>query len=142
MTYAVSKRGGRTAGIAARLLAVALALVAALHVYWALGGEWGLAAALGRDDVDSGPGLRVAAAVVAILLALAAASVLARVGTWKLPLPWRLLSVGAWLVVAALVLVAVANAMSTTSLERFGFAPLALALAALALIVARAERPS
>ena len=124
----------------AAVLAGALALAGALHVYWLLGGEWGLAAALGREDVDSSPGLRVAAAVIALLLGLAAAGVLVRVGVWRLAVPARVLSTGAWLLVAALTLVAVANATSSTTLERFGFAPAALVLAALAVIVARADR--
>ncbi len=126
----------------ALVLVAALGALALLHVYWALGGEFGLAAALGRESVDPTAGLRAGGAVIAFLLVLAAAGVLARVGLWKSPVPWGLLRVGAWVLVAALALVAVANATAQTSLERYAFAPAALALAVLAAIVARSKRPS
>ena len=139
-TYSVSTSPRRAPAAAAIALSLALGLAAALQLYWTLGGEWGLAAALGEEDVESTAGLRVASAVIALLLAVAAAGVLARVGLWRLPLPRRLLAVGPWLLAAALLLVAATNAVGRTSLERFGLAPLALALALLAVVVARSER--
>ena len=126
---------------AASILAAALALLSALHVYWALGGERWLAAALGRENAEATAGVRVAAAAIAVLLVAAAAGVLARAGVWRAPLPWRVVSVGAWLLAGALALAAVANLTGKTSLERFGFAPLALVLALLAAFVAWSERP-
>lgn len=139
-TYSVSNGRGRAPAAAAIALSLALALAAGFQLFWTLGGEWGLAAALGEDEVEATAGLRVASAVIALLLAVAAAGVLARVGLWRLPLPRRLLAVGPWVLAAALVLVAAANAVGETSLERFGFAPIALTLAVLAVVVARSER--
>ncbi len=127
-----------TAGYA---LAATLAAVAAVHVYWVLGGSWGVAAALGRDEVDVSPALRIAAGAVAAGLAVAALGILARVGVWGDALPWTLIRWGTWLLAAVLVLVAAVNALAPTSLERFVFAPLALTLAVLAVVVAVSERP-
>lgn len=126
--------------IAGYALAASLTAVAAVHVYWTLGGSWGLAEALGSEEVDASPGLRVAAGAVAVALAVAASGVLARVGVWGSGLPWALVRWGTWVLAAVLVLVAAVNALASTSLERFLFAPLALGLAALAVVVAVSER--
>ena len=48
-------------GRTACTLSVALTILAILHFYWAFGGTWGLAAALGRQHIDPSHGLRVAA---------------------------------------------------------------------------------
>lgn len=130
-----------TAKASAHVLGGALGALAGLHLYWALGGEWGLAGALGRDHVDATNEIRAAAGVVVVVLAVATAGVLARVGVWGGGLPWPLLKWGAWVLAGGLALVAVGNAMSSTSLERVVFAPAALALAVLATLVARSERP-
>jgi hypothetical protein len=39
-------------------LSVALTVLSVLHFYWALGGTWGLAAALGRPETDVSTGAR------------------------------------------------------------------------------------
>ena len=127
--------------IPAYVLAAALAALAGLHLYWALGGRWGLSAALGRPRVDATATVRAAAAVIVLALAVAAAGVLARVGVWGRWLPWSLLKWGGWVLVGGLVLVALANATSSTGLEQVVFAPIALGLAVLATAVARSERP-
>ena len=124
------------------ILAAALAALCALHVYWVFGGEFGLAAALGEEAVEPSAGLRAAAALFALLLASAAAGVLARVGVWSLPVPWTLLRFGAWVLVVAFGLVALVNATAQTALERYAFAPAALALTLVAVMVARSEPPS
>ena len=122
-------------------LSLALALLGVLHLYWACGGNWGLAAALGRDQVDPGVGLRLAAGLVACGLVAAGAVVLGRVGLWGRFLPWLLFSWGTWALGVALLLGAVLNFTAATWLERLLFAPIALALAALALGVARSPCP-
>lgn len=62
----------------AALLIVALAAgAAATHVYWMLGGTWGL------GGTDSSTGIRVVAAAVLVLLLLAELVVLARAGWWR-----------------------------------------------------------
>lgn len=123
------------------LLSTALFILSVLHLYWAFGGNWGLAAALGREEIDASSGLRIAAGAVAIALLIAAVGVLGRIGLWGDFLPWVLFSWGTWALVAALVLAALLNFTASTWTERLVFAPLALALGALALVIARSPRP-
>ncbi len=127
------------AGLA--IVAVLVSMVG-LHAYWAAGGRWGLAAALGRSEVDPTASLRLAAAVVCIALSVASLGVLARVGISRLPIPWFVLKWGTWTLAAVLALVALANATSSTALEQAVFAPAALVLALLATLVARSPRPT
>ena len=54
----------------------------ATHVYWMLGGTWGLYTRGVRDEVAT-TGTRVVAAVVVLLLVVAVLVVLARVGWWQ-----------------------------------------------------------
>lgn len=62
----------------AALLIVALAAgPAATHLYWMLGGTWGLGGS------DSSTGTRVVAALVVLLIVAAVLVVLARVGSWQ-----------------------------------------------------------
>jgi hypothetical protein len=90
-------------------LAATFAALAALHVYWALGGRWGSVAAI--PEVKGAPAFRpgtAATLVVAALLALAAAVVAMRahlVEVAAVP-PWlvRSASWGLTLVLAARVL--------------------------------------
>ena len=64
--------------VVAVLLIVALAAgPAATHLYWMLGGTWGLGGA------ESSTGIRVVAAGVLMLLVAAVLLVLARVGLWQ-----------------------------------------------------------
>ncbi len=126
---------------AAYVLSVALTILSVLHLYWAFGGSWGLAAALGRQEIDASTGLRIAAGAVAIALLIAAVGVLGRVGLWGDFLPWVLFSWGTWALVGALFLAALLNLTARTWTERLVFAPIALALAALALFIARSSRP-
>jgi hypothetical protein len=124
----------------ASALSVALTVLSALHWYWAFGGSWGLAAALGREEIDASTGLRVAAAAVAVALLVAGVGVLGRVGLWGGFLPWVLFSWGTWLLVSALFLAALVNLTARTWMERLVFTPVAVALGVLALIVARSPR--
>ena len=125
----------------AYVLSIALTILSVLHLYWAFGGTWGLAAALGRQDIDASTGLRIAAGAVAIALLIAAVGVLGRVGLWGDFLPWVLFSWGTWALVAALFLATLLNLTARTWTERLVFAPIALALGVLALIIARSPRP-
>ena len=131
-------------GLVARVaytLSVALTILSVLHLYWVFGGTWGLAAALGRQEIDVSTGLRIAAGAVAIALLIAAVGVLGRVGLWGDFLPWVLFSWGTWALVAALFLATLLNLTAKTWLERLAFAPIALALGGLALLIARSPRP-
>jgi hypothetical protein len=125
----------------AYLLSASLLALSGLHVYWALGGAWGLAAALGREEVEPSRLLQWGAAAVALALAIAAAIVLGRVGVWGSRLPWFVFSWGTWGLACAMVLAGLLNLTARTWLERLGFAPIAFALALLAILVARSGRP-
>ena len=129
-----------TAMCASYALSLGLALLCGLHLYWAGGGTWGFAAALGQERIDPTVALRLASAAVALALGIAAAGVLGRVGLWGRFLPWALFFWGTWLLVVALLLAALLNLTARTWLERLVFAPTALALAVLALVVARSAR--
>ena len=122
-------------------LSLALVILSVLHFYWVVGGTWGLAAALAREQVEPTGILRLGAGAVAIALAVAAVGVLGRIGAWGRSLPWPLFLWGTWVLVTALFLAALLNFTARTWLERLAFAPLALALGVLALIVARSARP-
>jgi len=131
-------------GLVARVayaLSVTLTILSVLHLYWAVGGTWGLAAALGRQEIDASTGLRIAAGAVAVALLIAAVGLLGRVGLWGDSLPWVLFSWGTWALVAALFLAASLNLTAHTWTERLVFAPIALALGGLALMIARSPRP-
>lgn len=71
-------------GVTTRTRVAAVFLIAALiagpggtHLYWLLGGTWGLGGA------DSTTGIRLVAAVVVLLIVAAVLVVLARVGWWR-----------------------------------------------------------
>jgi hypothetical protein len=68
---------GRVRVVAALLIVALLAGPAATHVYWMLGGTWGLG---GRD---SSTGIRIVGALVVLLIVAAVSVVLARVGWWQ-----------------------------------------------------------
>lgn len=126
---------------AALALSASLTLLGLVHIYWALDGTWGFAAALGRQEIDVTTGLRLGAGAVAIALLVAAAGVLGRVGIWGGFLPWVLFSWATWTLAAALFLAAVVNLAARTRREQLVFAPIALVLGILALLVARSPRP-
>src|SRR6187549_1553116 len=81
----------RAEGASRRVRVAALLLIAGLvagplstHVYWMLGGTWGLYTDGVRDEVAT-TGVRVVAAAVVVLLIAAVLVVLARVGIWQQP---------------------------------------------------------
>jgi hypothetical protein len=116
--------------IASTTLAVLLAAFAALHAYWALGGTWGLATALGPNTPR--PSSIVIWAMAGVLVAFAACARMQ--GTRETagrvsPVPVRFV-LGLLLVGATLV--GMANLVAgTTPAERFAIAPFALLIALL-----------
>src|SRR5512133_1638052 len=97
----VAKAEGATRRIhvVAALLIVALAAgPVATHLYWMLGGTWGLHRSVGgRIEESTTTGIRVVAAVVVLLLVAAVLVVLARVGWWQQTLVSdRLIRILAW----------------------------------------------
>ena len=106
-----------------------------LNTYWALGGTRGIGWVLGCADCT------VPLSVVWIQEALVAAGIavlLARTGTWKLPLPSWIWRSGTWTMAAAFAAVGAQNLLGdNTTQARLLFAPLALALSAACTVTAR-----
>jgi hypothetical protein len=123
------------------LIAALVAGPLATHVYWMLGGTWGLYINGVRYDVAS-TGVRVVAAVVVVLLVAAVLLVLARVGLWKQRwLPDRIVRLFAWGLAAFFLLEALAA--FTWSRDEWGwqmYGPVSLLIAVLALVVAGSDR--
>ena len=118
--------------------AAALLLIAGLaagpvstHVYWLLGGTWGL-------HQPTSTGIRVVAAVVLVLLVAAGLTVLARVGLWRQTfVSDRTVRLFAWALAAVFVLETLAAfTWSRGEPEWWLYGPVSLVLAALALTVA------
>jgi hypothetical protein len=124
--------------------AAALLLIAALaagpggtHIYWMLGGTWGLYTDGVRDEVATA-GARVVAAVVVLLLVAAVLVVLARVGLWRQPfVSERLIRFFAW-ALAGVFLLETAAAFTWSRGEELWwmYGPVSLVIALLALVVA------
>jgi hypothetical protein len=134
----------RLEGVSRRVRVAALLLIAALvagpvstHVYWMLGGTWGLYTDGVRDEVAT-MGTRVVAAVVVVLLVAAVLVVLARVGLWQQALvPDRVIRILAWALAAVFLLETLA-AFTWNRGDEFWllYGPVSLAIALLALVVA------
>jgi hypothetical protein len=134
----------RAEGAARRVRVAALLLILGLlagpvstHLYWMLGGTWGLYTDGVRDEVAT-MGVRVVAAVVVVLLVAAVLVVLARVGLWRQAfVSQRVIWLFAW-ALAAVFLVETAAAF-TWSRGEWGwwmYGPVSLVIAVLALVVA------
>jgi uncharacterized protein DUF3995 len=98
-----ARSDGESRGVHLAALLLIGALVAGplgTHVYWMLGGTWGLYTNGVHDDVVS-TGTRIVSAVVVVLLVAAVLVVLAHVGLWKQQ--WvsdRMIQVFAWALAA------------------------------------------
>ena len=95
----------RADGASRRVRVAALLVIAALvagplstHVYWMLGGAWGLHRSVGGHvEQSTTTGIRVVAALVVVLLVAAVLVVLARVGLWQQSfVSYRLIRFFAW----------------------------------------------
>ena len=124
-----------------RVRVAALLLIAGLaagpvgtHVYWMLGGTWGL----GSEGTSSATGVRVVAALVVLLLVAAVLVVLARVGLWQQEIVSdRVIRFFAWALAAVFVLETVAAfTWSRGESEWWLYGPGSLVLGLLALVVA------
>jgi hypothetical protein len=134
-------------GAAGRVRVVALVLIAGLavgpvstHVYWLLGGTWGLYGRSGARDEVASTGTRVVAAFVLLLLAAAVLVVLARVGLWQQALvPDRMIRVFTWALAAIFLLETVASFTWSREHEWWMYGPVSLVIALLALVVAGSD---
>ena len=124
-----------------RVRVAALLLVAGLvagpvsqHVYWMLGGTWGL-------HQSTSTGIRVVAAVVVVLLIAAVLVVLARVGVWEQAfVSDRVIRFFAWALAGVfLVETLAAFTWSRGDPEWWLYEPASLAIAVLALVVAGSD---
>ncbi len=118
-----AQRGARSVRIAAVAAAVLLGGISVFQVLLALGGPWGSAAygggAAGPDGVLPS-GLRVASAVAAVILCVAAWVILSRADLVpRGPLSPRLLHWGARLIAAFMVLNTLSNLSSSSPVERW-----------------------
>ena len=121
--------------IAGAVAAVGFVVVAGYQVLLALGIAFS-GAAWGGATLT--PALRLASAVSAVVLVLAAMIVLGRAGYWGGRLPAAIFRYGTWVLVVAMVLSALANFASPTTGERFFLGPSALLLACLCFVTTRA----
>jgi hypothetical protein len=126
----------RRVRVVAALLIVGLAAgPAASHLYWMLGGTWGL-------HSSTTLGIRVVAAVVIVLLVAAALVVLARVGLWKQAfVSDRVIRILAWALAGFFLvhaLVSFAEGWAGSLEEWWLYGPSGLVIGLLALVVASA----
>jgi hypothetical protein len=119
-------------------LAAVLAILTMLHSYWALGGRWGLAQAVGGPDNPIPPRWLIWS--VALLLVAALLAVLGRAGFWGSRVPLRVFAAGSWGLALVLLSTAVINFLGETEWEVLVFGPAALWLSVAAAAVASAPR--
>ncbi len=134
----------RAEDAARRVRIAALLLIAGLvagpvstHVYWLLGGTWGLYTNGVRDEVAT-TGVRVVAALVVVLLVAAVMVVLARVGLWHQAfVSDRMIRFFAWALAAVFLLETLAAFTWSRSEELWWmYGPVSLVIGLLALVVA------
>ena len=125
-------------GTPRRIRVAALLLIAGLaagpvgtHVYWMLGGTWGL-------HSSTSTGIRVVAAVVVVLLVAAVLVVLARVGLWQQAfVSDRVIRFFAWALAGVFLLETLAAfTWNMGEYEWWLYGPVSLVIAVLALVVA------
>jgi cytochrome bd-type quinol oxidase subunit 2 len=134
----------RAEGALKRARIAALLLIAGLvagpmstHLYWMLGGTWGLYTRSGAQEQAATTGVRVVAALVLALLVAAVLVVLARVGLWRQPLVSdRVIRFFAWALAGVFLLEALAAFTWGRAPEWWMYGPVSLVIAALALFVA------
>ena len=124
--------GSRSLVVAALLIVGLAAGPAASHLYWMLGGTWGL------QGADSSTSLRVVAAMVVLLVVAAMLVVLARVGLWQQEIVSdHVIRFFAWALAAVFLVETVAAfTWSRGEPEWWLYGPVSLVLGLLALVVA------
>jgi hypothetical protein len=129
------------ASLAAALAAIGFSSLAIFQAALAAGAPWGHAA-WGGADAHLSAGQRGASAVAAVIYVGATLIVLCRAGIiWHPRSNAALFRWGTWFFAVAMAIGAVPNFASQSRWENFIFGPLALGLAALCIVVARAATP-
>ncbi|HEU5206842.1 MAG TPA: DUF3995 domain-containing protein [Gaiellaceae bacterium] len=137
VTRAIEVASRRVRVAALLLIAGLVAGPVSTHVYWMLGGTWGLYGLTGTRDEVATTGVRVVAAVVVVLLLAAMLVVLARVGLWQQAfVSDRLIRFFAWALAGTFLLEALASFTWSREHEWWIYGPVSLVIALLALIVA------
>jgi Protein of unknown function (DUF3995) len=129
----------RRVRVAAMLLLAGLAAgPVGTHVYWMLGGTWGLHRSVGGHIEESTTtGIRVVASVVVVLLVAAVLVVLARVGLWQQAfVSDHVIRFFAWALAGVFLLEALAAFTWSREYEWWLFGPVSLVIGLLALVVA------
>jgi hypothetical protein len=130
MTPGIEVASRRVRAAALLLIVGLLAGPVVTHVYWMLGGTWGL-------HSSTSTGIRVVATVVVVLLVAAILVVLARVGLWRQALvPDRVIRFFAWALAAVFLVETLASFTWSREYEWWLYGPVSLVLAVLALVVA------
>jgi hypothetical protein len=129
---------GRVARLAAALAAIGFASLAVFQAALAAGAAWGHAA-WGGADAHLSAGERGASAVAAVIYVAATLVVLCRAGIiWPARSNAALFRWGTWFFAVAMAIGSLPNLASQSRWENVIFGPLALVLAALCIVVARA----
>jgi hypothetical protein len=132
------RRTGRPADLAAALAAIGFGSLAFFQAALAAGAPWGHAA-WGGGNAHLSAGQRAASAVAAAVYVVATLIVLCRAGIiWPARSNATLVKWGTWFFAVVMAIGAVPNFASQSRWENFIFGPLALVLAALCIVVARA----
>lgn len=128
----------RVRGAALVLILGLLAGPVSTHVYWVLGGTWGLhRSGGGPPEGSTSTGTRVVAAVVVLLLVAALVVVLARVGLWQQAfVSDRMIRFFAWALAAVFLVETVAAFTWSREYEWWLYGPVSLVIGLLALFVA------
>jgi hypothetical protein len=130
MTSKVEGDARRVRGAALLLILGLLAGPVGTHVYWMLGGTWGL-------HQSTSTGIQLVAAVVVVLLVGAVLVVLARVGLWQQAfVSDRMIRLLAWALAAIFLAETLAAFTWGRAPEWWLYGPVSLVISALALIVA------
>jgi peptidoglycan/LPS O-acetylase OafA/YrhL len=137
MTMAITHRLRRAAAIAA----TGFVAVSAFQVLLVAGIPLGRAA-WGGATAELPTTLRIASGVATVFWLVAAMVVLRRGGYRVRWVPERVAKVGTWALTGLLMAGVLMNLASSSPWERFGWAPMVAALAALCLAVARGHRPA
>ena len=124
--------------LVAAVAAAGFVLVAGYQVSLALGVPLGAAAWGGVHEVLP-RGLRIASAISAVVLLVAALTVLGRAGYWGADIPYGIFHWGTWVFAVLMALSGVANLASSSLWERYLLGPIAFLLAILCLLIVRSE---
>ncbi|MGE5274227.1 MAG: DUF3995 domain-containing protein [Verrucomicrobiota bacterium] len=136
MTSTAASASRRVRVAAVLLIAALVAGPLATHIYWLLGGTWGLYTNGVRDEVAT-TGVRILAAVVIVLLVAAILVVLARVGFWRQTfVSDRMIRLFAWALAAIFLLETLASFSWSRDELWWMYGPVSLVIAALAAVVA------